>query len=143
MENASKALLIAGGVLVTLAVVSIIMIIFNKGRDFNKTQVDSFDKKKIAYHNSQFTIYERKLEKSEIEKLIDVAIKNNINAENKEYVVSVIYNGVNYSFNPTSKKLMYNGNDLEDIKHDSLDKFNCYTKTNTYGIITEIYINKI
>ena len=57
MENASKALLIAGEVLIGLIVLSIFAFAFQKAYEFAETIQDRKKKKKIVAFNTQYTKY--------------------------------------------------------------------------------------
>ncbi len=60
MENASKALLIAGGVLLTLLVVSLLIFAWGKYSDFYNNQDELSEISDIRAFNSQFTAFEKR-----------------------------------------------------------------------------------
>lgn len=57
MENATKALLIAGGVLIAIIIISIIVMTFQKTGTISKTYNKSIDQETIAEFNTNFTKY--------------------------------------------------------------------------------------
>lgn len=57
MENASKALLIAGGVLIALIIMSLLVVAFTKIGDYQKNQSDSSRVEKLAEFNRDFERY--------------------------------------------------------------------------------------
>ena len=57
MENASKALLIAGEVLIGLIVLTILASVFDKGVQFAESFREKSDKQKIIAFNTEFTKY--------------------------------------------------------------------------------------
>lgn len=59
MENASKALLMAAGVLITILIVSLIIFARNKASDFYNSDDDIDDTSDVTKFNLQFTNYER------------------------------------------------------------------------------------
>lgn len=59
MENASKALLIAGGVLIALLVVSLAVLAFNQMSNYQRSQSDLDKVEQLADFNEQFTQYVR------------------------------------------------------------------------------------
>ena len=59
MENASKALVIAGGVLITILVVSLFILFVNQVSDFEKSRSDEVKDSQLASFNEQFTQYAR------------------------------------------------------------------------------------
>lgn len=59
MENASKALVMAGGVLITILVVSLFILFVNQVSDFEKSRSDEVKDSQLASFNEQFTQYAR------------------------------------------------------------------------------------
>lgn len=59
MENASKALLIAGGVLIGLLVISALLLMFNQISDYNKEQTNTKATIQLANFNQEYTRYAR------------------------------------------------------------------------------------
>lgn len=78
MENAAKALLIAGGVLISILVIGAFIFLF---RDISKTQVDlesSKELQQIDEFNKQFTSYEKTLYGHELLSLMNKMEENNV-----------------------------------------------------------------
>ena len=59
MENASKALLIAGGVLITLLVVGALLLMINNMSDYQKSNSQLVAVSQLSDFNEQFTQYVR------------------------------------------------------------------------------------
>lgn len=59
MENASKALLIAGGVLITILVLGLLLLAFQQMTEYYETQQGIRDAEDVAAFNSEFTNYNR------------------------------------------------------------------------------------
>lgn len=77
MENASKALIIAGAILISILLISIGIILINSGKDVTETGTAGMTSQKIQTFNSQFTAYEGTKKGSEIR-----GIYNTVNASN-------------------------------------------------------------
>lgn len=72
MENASKALIIAGAILVAILLISIGVILVNQGRNITDVGKKQINTEEIESFNSQFKIYEgKKVVGSEVKDLID------------------------------------------------------------------------
>ena len=59
MENASKALIMAGGILIALLVVGALLLMFNQLSDYQKSNSDLVETEQLAKFNEQFTQYNR------------------------------------------------------------------------------------
>ena len=87
MENASKALIIAGAILISILLISIGIILINSGRDVTSTGVSGMNSPTIQTFNSQFTPYEGTKKGSEIRSLYNTV--NASNATDEIHQVSV------------------------------------------------------
>ena len=74
MENASKALIIAGSVLVTIMVIALGVTIFNKAQDAADTS--TLDTTEITMFNSKFERYLDNQSGSQVKSLLSFAISN-------------------------------------------------------------------
>lgn len=92
MENASKALIIAGSVLVSLMVISLLVIFFNNIRDLQSEKQDTEGLEQIVEYNKQYEVYARNVYGSELlsiaNKIVDY---NKTEAENKGYTKIELY----------------------------------------------------
>lgn len=77
MENASKALIIAGAVLISILLITIGIILINSGRDVIEGSTTQMSSQKIQTFNAQFTAYEGTKKGSEIK-----GIYNTVEASN-------------------------------------------------------------
>lgn len=66
MENASKALIIAGAILISILLISIGIILVNSGRNITDTGAAQMTSQEIQTFNAQFTPYEGTRRGSEI-----------------------------------------------------------------------------
>ncbi len=111
MENASKALIIAGAILISILLITIGIMLINSGRDVTSTGTSQMNSQKIQIFNGQFTAYEGTRKGSEIRDLVSKA--NSSNATDSEHQVKVIGPVANVgSLNSTKTytvELHYNG----------------------------------
>ena len=76
MENASKALIIAGAILLAILLISLGIMVFTQAQDVTKNS--GMSKAEINAFNSQFTKYEGIRKGSEIKSLIQEVNSSNI-----------------------------------------------------------------
>ena len=74
MENASKALIIAGAILLAILIIALGVFIFNKAK--SATNMDDLSNQQVEAHNSTFQNYEGTINGTQAKALID-AIRNN------------------------------------------------------------------
>ena len=87
MENASKALIIAGAILISILLISIGIILINSGRDITSTGASQMQSQKISAFNNKFLAYEGTKKGSEIRGLIgEVNASNAIDSEHQVLV---------------------------------------------------------
>ncbi len=84
MENASKALIIAGAILIAILLISIGVILINSGRDITSTGTAGMNSQKIQSFNAQFTPYEGSHTGSELAGLIAAIRGNNASNESQQ-----------------------------------------------------------
>ena len=78
MENASKALIIAGGVLIGLITISLYYFMFSNIRNFVDVTSTDYNEKEVLAFNQGFEAYNKKLMYgSDIVSVINKAIDNN------------------------------------------------------------------
>ena len=83
MENASKALIIAGAILLSILLISLGIMIFNTAQDTTKNS--GMNQAQVSSFNNKFTKYEGDIKGSEVRSLVQEIIasngdENNINA---------------------------------------------------------------
>ncbi|MFR0822501.1 MAG: hypothetical protein ACLU84_00290 [Clostridia bacterium] len=59
MENASKALIIAGGIVVAVLIISLLVVFFNNLRGLQGTQAGLTEEEQAVEFNKQFEVYDR------------------------------------------------------------------------------------
>lgn len=77
MENASKALIIAGAILIAILLISIGIILVNSGKDITETGTAGMNSQKIQTFNSKFTAYEGTKTGAEVRSLISAVQASN------------------------------------------------------------------
>lgn len=86
MENASKALLIAGAILLVIALIAIGMMILGQGQDVATNAADNMDALAVQAYNQQFTVYAgRELTAMDAENLKGLCIANGIAASSLSF----------------------------------------------------------
>ena len=99
MENASKALIIAGAILLSILLISLGIMIFNTAQD--TTRNSGMNQAQVSSFNNKFTKYEgEKIKGSEVKSLIQEIIasngdENNINAGRVIEVAGDVVTGTN------------------------------------------------
>jgi len=158
MENATKALLMAGAILIAIILIALGLKIVNSNKGVTE-QVDKLSTSmEVSMFNSQFEPYTRQLQSaSETKTLIDKIIANNWNKNKNEFITIYYYvkgnnnnNSPNYKLDydnfSTNVGAMQNNQILKDIlqainniANNSKFKISCQTSGNT-GRITSISI---
>ena len=110
MENASKALIIAGAILLAILLISLGIMIFTQAQDtvtnsgMSEAEVQSF--------NSKFTKYEGKIKGTMVKSLVQEVLSNNGNENNTERKVKMkgtdIGSALAYTETPTTSGIKNN-----------------------------------
>ena len=78
MENASKALIIAGTILISILLITIGIVLINSGRDVANSGKNAMSSSAIQAFNSQFTKYEGNNKSySEVKQLLNTIVSSN------------------------------------------------------------------
>ena len=91
MENASKALIIAGAILLAILIISLGILIYNQAAGI--ANGNSMSEVEITQFNTQFTQYEGKQSGTTVRSLLQKVISNNLNADDESKQVEVYLNG--------------------------------------------------
>ena len=130
MENASKALLIAGAILIVIVLISVGMLIVNSTQDMTERAGTTASSQAIQVFNQQFTQYEGTQKGSTVKSLIQA-----INASNgAEYTASGNQSGhqVGFSWSGTAQS----GADIVNTR-----KYKITFTTDSEGYINNADIN--
>lgn len=91
MENASKALIIAGAILLSILLISLGIMIFNQARGIaSGSQMDSVEKETF---NSKFTQYEGTRKGAEVKSMLQQVLASNGDEDNTSRKISVTVDG--------------------------------------------------
>ena len=91
MENASKALIIAGAILISILLISVGIMIFNSSSGLFSSAQSSMSDQEMQMFNQKFTMYEgSKVSASSVKQLIRDVEANNADEENPEITLSGI-----------------------------------------------------
>ena len=87
MENASKALIIAGAILLAILIISLGILIYNQAAGI--ANGNAMSEVEITQFNTQFTQYEGRQSGSTVRALLQKVISNNLNADDDDKKVEV------------------------------------------------------
>lgn len=106
MENASKALIIAGAILIVLVIISISIVFFNSTKRNVEETTDKTRAELINIFNSEFRIYDGKQNAANvIEILVKVKTFNSTHPQH-QIRVNLSKNGITYPNTPTLQKMI-------------------------------------
>ena len=88
MENASKALIIAGAILLAILLISLGIMIFTQAQD--TVSGSGMSEAEITAFNQKFTKYEGKVKGSMVKSLIQEVLANNSNDANSEKQITLV-----------------------------------------------------
>jgi uncharacterized membrane protein len=143
MENASKALLIAGAILIAILLIGFAMIVMNGSSKVLTSSVEKMSQQDIEIFNSTFTNYEgTKVSGANVRALISSVISNNSTYKEVDgKLVSITIDGIAYT--ATSADLQ--SNEMSAAKA-SINTGATYTVTMEYnstsGLINKVVIKK-
>ena len=118
MENASKALIIAGAILLAILLISLGIMIFNQAQD--TVNNSGMSQAEITAFNNKFLKYEGKGKKtSDIKMLANEVLVSNAEPSNASRVITV--------WNKTKEKTIVSVNNKSAIDMSSIEKDKTYT----------------
>lgn len=147
MENASKALIMAAGVLIGLIIISLAIYLFTNFATMSRNVHEQIDETRIGKFNEQFLVYEGKeVNIYDIISVANLAIENNSYYEldvqtNGNYYIKVTLNNVALEKKTKDELKSYMEADLQNINLASPDlkTYNCKVSINN----TTKLVNKI
>lgn len=137
MENASKALLMAGAIIVILILISMGIYVFTRGSDFVDNSLKELSQAEIEAHNNQFENYEGSVSGAEVKNVCIFIAQLN---DKDDYKINVKINVGGLSFPVDEKDEDENRNIYNSILNsiDSVGVYKGVTSYNENGIIDEI-----
>ena len=145
MENASKALIIAGAILLAILIISLGIVIYNQASGVVNS--NSMSDVEITQFNSKFTQYQGKQSGNNVRTLIQDVISNNVTQDDASRQIQVYYTG-----GSTTNKLILDKTSAS-VAQDDMDAITTagtYTVKIEYGasgsanagLVTKITITK-
>lgn len=121
MENASKALLIAGGVLIAILIVSVLVVTLNIVNSNQKTREKALATEQLAEFNQKYESYNKKaLRGTDIITLMKMAIENNNSAtSDNPYYINVVIDLGNDKIEDGSKRTVILNKDKKVISDNT------------------------
>ena len=151
MENASKALIIAGAILLAIAIIGIGMYVYQNAADA-MSGTDMTDQK-VSTYNQTFLNYSGTQKGSAVKTLCNTIANHNRTATDDSEKVQVKYSDSKFASESTeinASEIVANDTTtthINDIKNNSVQSGVSYTINFAYdttsGMITTVYINKI
>lgn len=97
MENASKALLIAGGVLITMIVASFGVYLYGVYHEHSENMLAAMSEKEISQFNAKFLVYEdRELTANDVVSIMNLVRDNNLTKAGSAYQIRISTDGWEY-----------------------------------------------
>lgn len=104
MENASKALLIAGGVLIAMIITSFGVYLYGVYRGHSENMIAKMTEKEVTEFNAKFTVFEdRELTANEVVSIMNLVRNNNRTMTGDEYKIEIKFNHRGVSTGNVSK----------------------------------------
>lgn len=159
MENASKALLIAGGMLIALLVIGALVLMFNQIGDYEKAQSSNKKVSQVAEFNKEFIKYTYDDIKgyeliSLINKAIDFngkkgTIKETANSVDYNKIITINVNNINgfiskYGVSGKAslfKQDKYATKSSNDLLPQAISKFSSLESTYSLGVMSKLSAN--
>ena len=135
MENASKALIIAGAILLAILLITLGILVYNQAAGvINNNAMSDVE---MQQFNQKFTQYEGKQRGVTVRSLLQTVLSNNTSADNDDRKVSVDGNaGISMTIEDTSAPT----SDVETGETYDIS-FNYGESGGNAGLVTEIIIN--
>lgn len=132
MENASKALIIAGGILVAILIVSLLVFFFDNIRNLQGTESTISEEEQAVEFNKQFEVYDRSnIYGSEILSLANKVVDYNIReSEKKGYQEMSMTVTFKIDISGFKKNTTYTSDQIKEIVSSvekNVDSFGSYT----------------
>ena len=140
MENASKALIIAGAILLAILIIALGVYIFNQAK--STTNVDELTNQQVQAHNNTFFNYEGSINGTQAKALID-AIRNNNQSmpDDGDILVTGEANGVTVTNSKDNTQLANLKNAFQTTSKYTVTITDYQTKEGQYkGYVTKIDI---
>lgn len=142
MENASKALLIAGAILICILLIGVGMLVYNGAMSGIEDGISSMDENAKLQFNTKFTQYEGKKSGSNVRALIGNIISNNsANQDVDGKLVELVIEQT--SFKPTTSDLKMDEMSAERAKINTGAQYNVVISYSKDGLVNKVTVTKV
>ncbi len=142
MENASKALLIAGAILICILLIGVGMLIYSNAIQNIEGGMSSMDENAKLQFNIKFTQYEGKKSGANVRALIGNIITNNsTNQDVDGKLVELVIE--NTSFKPTTSDLKMDEMSAERAKINTGAQYNVVLSHSKDGLVNKVTVTKV
>ena len=142
MENAAKALLIAGAILICILLIGVGMLIYNNAMENIQGGMSSMDENSKLQFNTKFTQYEGKKSGANVRALIGNIITNNsTNQDVDGKLVELVIE--NTSFKPTTSDLKMDEMSAEKAKINTGAQYNVVISYSKDGLVNKVTVTKV
>ena len=133
MENASKALIIAGAILLAILLISLGIMIFNQAQD--TVSGSGMDQAAVTSFNNQLLKYEGSKKGTMVKAMIQEVLAINAESDNNDSIsVQVQFNSENATTTPTTSRIINNNTYEIVMGYDgSSNRINKITVTGTFS----------
>lgn len=130
MENATKALVMAGSILIALLIIGALLLMFNNLSSYQNTNQQNIKDTQIVEFNNQFTTYIRNdVRGNELYSLL-----NSVIDYNRRKTIEGDQGAIQIGYQPMEVKFSLQSPDGKDRKDLSIDYNNRIFKTNNYTV---------
>lgn len=128
MENASKALLFAAGILIAIILISVAVYIVSMSQEATKGVGSTMSEMQLMQFNQKFTTYEGVRTGSQIKSLVEAINASNVENDGTDLIVEISGDGIDNSGAPNNNK--FTGGTAKKYKV-AIDKVDGAVKTIT------------
>ena len=140
MENASKALLIAGAILIAILLIAIGMMVFNSASGVIDTASSSMTDQEKSIHNKKFTVYQGQKSGSVVKQLLS-EVKTN-NADGHSPKVKTVLDGTNPG-EGKEDSAEAGSDQIGETSIINVKTYNITTNTDPNGVVRAIYVDEV
>lgn len=148
MENASNALLMAGGMLLAIIVITILVITYNGIVGFENSKIEQQTIQKVTEFNEPLMSYNKKvMYGTDLISVLNLALNNNkkynVTTNNEEYYVDISFTLINDLSNITELYSLDTQSGVYNKSIESTNKVIDGNRTYKISVDKEIIVNKI
>ena len=150
MENASKALIIAGAIIISIMVISLAVLVFNRMGGEAKEQAN-MDEEQIAAFNSKLTPYLGRQSGSQVNALIQYVISANnsaVSSRDATKAITITFpgndTGIKVTTDPSTGGMSVTyGTGLKKVTTGSTSYYDVSGEHDTNGLLTTIKVTAV